>query len=85
MRHSAALLLALAAAPIGACAVALRPAWRAGLRERLGLINAEPPPSRAPVWLHAASLGEVGAMLALVAALRARGHELFLSATTVAG
>jgi 3-deoxy-D-manno-octulosonic-acid transferase len=78
------LLLALVAAPIGACALVLRPAWQEGLYERLGLL-AEAPPRRAPIWLHAASSGEVRAMLSLVVALRARGHDLFLSATTLAG
>ncbi len=56
--------------------------WR-GLGQRFGL--GEPLP--APVWLHAASVGEVQAAAILVAALRARDAQLplLVTATTAAG
>ena len=56
--------------------------WR-GLGQRFGLGAALP----APVWLHAASVGEVQAAAILVAALRARDLQtpLLVTATTAAG
>jgi 3-deoxy-D-manno-octulosonic-acid transferase len=56
--------------------------WR-GFRERFGLGPALP----APVWLHAASVGEVQAAAVLVAALRARDARvpLLVTTTTAAG
>ena len=44
--HGLAALAALALAPLAAGALALRPAWRVGLRERLGAQPALPP----PIW-----------------------------------
>ena len=77
-----AALTALAGAPLGACAVALRPAWRVGLRERLGAIEAR---ADAPIWIHAASAGEATGASRITAELEARGEAPFLSTTTVAG
>jgi len=56
--------------------------WR-GLPERFGLGASLP----APVWLHAASVGEVQAAAILVAALRRRDPQmpLLVTATTAAG
>jgi 3-deoxy-D-manno-octulosonic-acid transferase len=56
--------------------------WR-GFGERFG----RGPPLPAPVWLHAASVGEVQAAAILVAALRARDARLplLLTTTTAAG
>ena len=51
--------------------------WR-GLGERFGLGE----PLAAPVWLHAASVGEVQAAAVLVAALRQRDAQLPLLVTT---
>jgi 3-deoxy-D-manno-octulosonic-acid transferase len=56
--------------------------WR-GITERFGLGDSLP----APVWLHAASAGEVQAAAILVAALRRRDAHLplLVTATTAAG
>ena len=56
--------------------------WR-GFGQRFGLAPALP----APVWLHAASVGEVQAAAILVAALRERDAQLplLVTATTAAG
>jgi 3-deoxy-D-manno-octulosonic-acid transferase len=82
LRHSAGALAAAVALPAGAVALALRPAWREGIAERLGLGAALRPGS---VWVHGASVGEVLAALRLIDALRARGHPVMGSASTVAG
>ena len=55
LRHSVAALSALLAAPPALAALALRPAWRDGLGERLG---GGPRPAPGGVWLHGASVGE---------------------------
>lgn len=78
-------LVALATVILGpiALAVALaRPRWRAGLRERLW-----PPrrPTERPIWIHAASVGEVAAALPLIDALRAEHGPLWLTAQTADG
>ena len=80
-RHSAALVAAALGAPVAAGALALRPRWRAGWRERLGA----GPIAQGGIWLHAASVGEVTASAKLVACLRARGHALTLSTTSTTG
>jgi 3-deoxy-D-manno-octulosonic-acid transferase len=56
--------------------------WR-GFGQRFGL----GPPLSSPVWLHAASVGEVQAAAILVAALRQRDAQLplLVTATTAAG
>ena len=55
-RHSAALLSAAVGAPLGAAALALRPRWREGWRERLGLLDRQEPGA---IWVHGASVGEI--------------------------
>ena len=56
LRHSIAALTAVAAAPLVAGALAVRPAWRVGLRERLGAL---PRDANGSIWIHAASIGEI--------------------------
>jgi 3-deoxy-D-manno-octulosonic-acid transferase len=82
LAHSLAAAEALLALPLGAGALALRPAWRHGLRERLG---ATPRPEPGAVWVHAASVGEVQAARRLLRALDERGHSVFASATSLPG
>lgn len=55
------------------------------LRQRLGLVEATP--GSAPIWLHAASVGEVNAALPLIQALRERHPRtrLLLTTSTLAG
>jgi 3-deoxy-D-manno-octulosonic-acid transferase len=66
--------------------------YRAGLRERLGVVparirlGAEDATGRLPVtWLHAVSVGEVLAIAPLVVALRAQGYRVVVSTTTHTG
>src|SRR5215472_11569425 len=71
--------------------------YRAGLRERLGLVpsrlNLKDAASSAStnqqssIWIHAVSVGEVLAVGQLIAALRveAPGVRIFISTTTAAG
>jgi len=80
-RHSAAALSAALCAPVAAGALALRPRWRAGWRERIGAGPVAP----GALWIHAASVGEVTASAQLVELLRARGHALLLSTTSTTG
>ncbi len=88
-RDVAAALSAVFVAPVGALALALRPAWRVGLSERLGALPPESAPApadvRGPVWIHAASAGEVLAGSSLVARWRAEGRDVFASATSPTG
>ncbi len=79
LREVGALLSAAAAAPIGGALLAARPAWRAGLRERLGTVT---PLEAGAVWVHAASVGETAAALRLVDALLTEGERVFLSVMT---
>ena len=55
-------------------------AWR--IAERMGEATAPRPAGRL-VWCHAASVGESLALLALIAALRARGVAVVLTTGTV--
>jgi len=80
-RHSAAALSAAVGAPVAAGALALRPRWRTGWRERIG----GGPVAIDAIWVHAASIGEVSASAQLVERLRARGHALQLSTTSPSG
>jgi 3-deoxy-D-manno-octulosonic-acid transferase len=81
--HSVAALAALFGAPALLAGMALRPRWRAGLTERLG---AHPARGLArPLWLHAASVGEMRAALPLLDALAARGFALVASSMTTTG
>ncbi|MDX1650249.1 MAG: glycosyltransferase N-terminal domain-containing protein, partial [Myxococcota bacterium] len=81
--HSLSALLAVLGLPVGAAALAVRPGLRVGLRERLGRHPGAG--RRGAVWVHGASVGEIGAALGLVDALRARGEEVVASTTTVTG
>ena len=81
-RASLALLGALAGVPLAALALALRPAWREGLWERLG---GGPVGTPGAVWVHAASIGETLAARPVVAGLAARGFEVVTSSATVTG
>jgi 3-deoxy-D-manno-octulosonic-acid transferase len=80
--RSVAALSAIAAAPIAAGALALRPTWRVGLRERLGDV---PRPAPGGLWVHAASVGEVLAATRLLDHLQKAGHALFASTVTLEG
>jgi 3-deoxy-D-manno-octulosonic-acid transferase len=80
--HGLAALAALALAPVAAGALALRPAWRVGLRERLGALPVSPPGA---VWIHGASVGEMLAAARLVDRLHARGQAVFTSTVTLTG
>jgi len=81
LAHSGAALGALAAAPLVAAGLALRPAWRAGFAERLG---AAPRVAAGGLWVHAASVGELQAALRLVAELEAAGQRVVASSFTPA-
>jgi 3-deoxy-D-manno-octulosonic-acid transferase len=80
--HSLAALAAVGVAPVGALALALRPAWRRGLGERLG---ARPGRPAGCVWVHAASVGEVTAAVRLLDRLADRGLPLAASTTSWTG
>ena len=80
--HSLAAAGALAAAPIALGMLAARPAWRVGVRERLGAPMPVPPGS---IWIHAASVGEILAASRLVDRLRSLGRDVFTSTFTVSG
>ena len=80
--HSLAALGAAAALPGGVALLALRPGLRHGLGERLG---ARPPAPAGCVWVHGASVGEVGAATRLLDGLAARGVAVAASAMTVPG
>ena len=81
-RHSAAGLSALALAPLGAAALLVKPGWRTGLGDRLGLLGKIEP---GRLWIHAASVGEVRAAAGLVEELWSTGEEVFGSSSTPAG
>lgn len=83
-RHSVAALAAVAALPVGLAGLALRPAWRTGIRERLVGPPAVPD-AMPPVWVHGASVGEIRAALGLIDALRRRGDPVVASTTTTTG
>lgn len=83
-RHSLAALTALAGLPIGLLGAALRPGWRTGLVERLGLRSPQGP-GPAPVWIHGASVGELQAAMRLIDPLQARGDAVVATTTTVTG
>ena len=80
--HGLSALAALALAPVAAGALALRPAWRVGLRERLGALPRLPPGA---IWVHGASVGEILAASKFVDRLQKRGHAVFTSTATLAG
>ena len=73
----------MAGLPLGTAALLLRPTLRVGLPERLGR---HPGASvSGAVWVHGASVGEIGSALGLMDALRARGEPVVASTTTVTG
>jgi 3-deoxy-D-manno-octulosonic-acid transferase len=80
--HGLAALAALALAPVAAGVLALRPAWRVGLRERLGALPGLPPGA---VWVHGASVGEILAAGRFVDRLQKDGHAVFTSTVTLSG
>lgn len=73
---------AVLAAPIALGALAARPVWRIGVRERLGESMRIPPGS---IWVHAASVGEALAASRLVARLRLLDRNVYTSTFTVSG
>jgi len=81
--HSVAAVTALAAVPLAAGALALRPGWRTGARERLGAPTAGA--AAGAVWVHGASVGEILAATRLVDHLRAAGHGVVTSTQTLSG
>jgi 3-deoxy-D-manno-octulosonic-acid transferase len=80
--HSLAALGAVAALPVGLGALALRPGWRAGWRERLGAAGLRAPGA---VWVHGASVGEITAATRLIDRLRKEGLEVVASTTSLSG
>lgn len=76
--HSVAALTAVVGLPAFAVALAIRPRWRPGWRQRLGAVAGE---SQGGVWVHAASVGETRAARPLVQALLERGEDVFLTHT----
>ena len=80
--HSLAALGAVAAVPFAAAALALRPRWRIGWRERMGALPRMDPGG---VWIHGASVGEILAAGRLVDVLVDRGCRAFTSTFTVTG
>lgn len=82
VRHSLAALSAAAGLPLALGGLALRPAWRRGLGERLGAVPAAVPGG---VWVHGASVGEIRAATGLIDALRDAGEAVAASTTTITG
>ena len=82
LRHSGAALSAVVGVPLLLGAAALSPRWRTGLGERLG---AGPRATGHPLWVHAASVGEILAASRLVDALQSKGHAVVTSTSTTTG
>lgn len=78
-------LLALLAAPLAALVCLVKPSWRRGLAARLGI--GWPARAHGPVlWAHAASVGEVEAIVPVVQRWRRKhGGRVVLSALTATG
>ena len=87
--YSLALALALVVgSPWWLIQMARHGKYRAGLRERLGMVPARLVRSQArarTVWLHAVSVGEVLAVSRLVEALRREWDVVYISTTTLTG
>jgi 3-deoxy-D-manno-octulosonic-acid transferase len=81
-RHSLAAVTAALALPVGLVALALRPSWRAGWRERLGVAGLRAPGA---IWVHAASVGEITAAARLIDRLLETGYPVVVSTTTSTG
>lgn len=81
-RHSAALLSAAVGAPLGIAAMALRPRWRVGWRERIGLLGEHKPGA---IWVHGSSVGEILAAGRLMDHLSKSGNQVLASTWTLSG
>jgi 3-deoxy-D-manno-octulosonic-acid transferase len=81
-QHSVAALTALAVAPVAAGLLVLRPAWRVGIRERLGV---PPLPQPGAIWIHGASVGEILAASRLIDRLLKDGRAVVTSTVTLTG
>jgi 3-deoxy-D-manno-octulosonic-acid transferase len=81
-RHSAAFLSAALGAPVGLAALALRPRWRDGWRERVGLGAAA---ASGAIWVHASSVGEILAAGRLMDHLAKAGQRVLASTSTLSG
>ena len=82
VRHGVAALAALVLAPIAGATLLLKPAWREGASERLGLRGPRVPGA---VWVHGASVGEILAATRLLDALREHGRAVIASTSTATG
>jgi 3-deoxy-D-manno-octulosonic-acid transferase len=82
LRHAGSTLLALAAAPVVGTGLVVRPSWRVGIGERLGLVT---PRSPGAIWIHGASVGEILSATGLLDALLERGRPVVASTTTASG
>jgi 3-deoxy-D-manno-octulosonic-acid transferase len=83
-------LLVTAALPLVPLWLVIQPRFRSGIAERFGLYaqtKAEILRGARPIWIHAASVGEVGAARALIDVLRASGaaKKILLSTFTNTG
>ncbi len=81
-----AILLAACLVPVILIALVVRPAWRRGLRQRLGWV---PPTERGrpAIWVHGASVGEITALAPIVRSVRREwpSHRLVVSTLTLGG
>ncbi|MGH0034319.1 MAG: 3-deoxy-D-manno-octulosonic acid transferase [Myxococcota bacterium] len=84
-RAIVAALVAVVGAPLGLVGLALRPGWRVGLGERLGRLPERAAGLQRPIWLHAASAGEVAAASGLVERWRGQGRALYATSTSPSG
>ena len=82
LRHSGAFVSAALGLPLLGLAALLRPEWREGFGQRLGVGGPWKPGA---VWVHAASVGEAFAAARLFPPLEMRGFPVCASATTPAG
>ena len=82
IRHSVAALSALALGPMLAVVLAVRPALRRGMRERLGALE---PRREGRIQVHASSVGEAKAAARLIVELEASGHAVRATTSTLAG
>jgi len=82
LRHAGSALLAVAVAPVVGTGLVVRPGWRVGIGERLGVAT---PRARGAVWVHGASVGEILAATGLLDALVERGRPVVASTTTASG